>query len=477
MKVWFLSLLVLCFVCGGLTEDSKTYKVIKPTRVDQFIASEDVLVLFCQRGYGDCDFALNLLDKFGKSLSQFNIEGDLKTGYVESKDFVLIAQKYGSTRGLEFVYFQHGKVHNSVPFEKMKSIYQLAAWVENSSKDRLSEFESLEEFEKEVKHCSGEYSTIVYFSSTENKELDKQLLNIHLQYDSIFQVKAMRNPSLISQAGEQEGTVKVFQCYDNRLNKEFTRTIDDDLDKLVDWALHRGTPLVTKLNQETLNRAVRLFDMCIVAAIPEGQEERMVSMLTNVAKKQTIGVTWDYSNVLKSRMEDSGSSGDVFPTAIAIQSLDTVPIPWNENLPFNEENLITWVDKLRAGTAEPFRKSEPIPPKSNDAVKKLVYNNFVDTISSGKEDVVVLFYGRFERCPECYTAQYSFKQVAESSNFPVTFYEYNVVHNYLTQAVSRLPEVFLYQKNGDIIRYPDEPYTKKHFTQWLKKYYSVHDEL
>lgn len=454
------------------------YSIIKPHRIGEFITGSDSLVLYCTPTDIGCPLARSVLKAtIASGIQNMDIEGDLKLGYMDSMYLVAITKGLGSARGREFVYYQHGVVHNTIPAELMTNVDQLTKWLEMSSKDLLTEYTSMEEFNEEVKSCAGEFSTIVYFSDNQNPELDRELLQLHLKYDSIFQVKAMRKPALISAAGESLGTIKVFQCYDNTLSKEFTRVIDDDLNALTEWILHRGTPLVVKASEMTTRRAHLLFGLCVVVAIPEEEIDSMLPILTKVAKQRTVGFVYENSTNIQSWVEDAGGSGNVFPTAFAVHDPLEPPVAWDEKKKITESSLIAWIDQIQDGTVEPFRVSEAIPPPSKDALKPLVYDNFLDTVSHG--DNVVMFYGKYNRCPECYSALYAFRLTAEAKKFRgLSFYQYDISKNYLTQPLSRMPDIFLYKSSGDVIRFPDEPYTKKHFEKWLQKYFPIKkDEL
>merc|ERR1711934_1070385 len=103
-----------------------------------------------------------------------------------------------------------------------------------------------------------------------------------------------------------------------------------------------------------------------------------------------------------------------------------------------------------------FKKSAPIPPKAKGPVQTLVYDNFVATVSDPAKPAVVLFYGRYSRCPDCFSSILSFEKVANSFGRSLSFYQYNIVDNFLAQPVTRLPEIYLY-KDDVVARYPYNP--------------------
>lgn len=129
---------------------------------------------------------------------------------------------------------------------------------------------------------------------------------------------------------------------------------------------------------------------------------------------------------------------------------------------------------------EPSKKSAPIPEHSNGNVQSLVYDNFVQNVVESAKDSIVLYFGKHAKCPDCYAAIQNFEIAANElvgSKISVSFFKYNVDENYLTQAVSRLPEIYLYKK-GEVMRFPDEYPSKQSIIKWVKSKYShIHDEL
>uniref|UniRef100_A0A7S4HPY1 Protein disulfide isomerase n=1 Tax=Vannella robusta TaxID=1487602 RepID=A0A7S4HPY1_9EUKA len=461
---------------GNIKEGDNNYYTLLSNRIDAFVSAPDAIVLFCVNNE-QCSVSKTIFNLLAAEEDQLGV----KFGYFDSTpDYAPILKMLHCQMG-DFAFFQNGELHNKIPMNQIKKVSDLRDFVERSAHDLLPEVTTMAEFEEQVRSCNGEYSTVVYFASKQqNEELEKSLLQMFLRYDNIFQFRAMRNPDLIYEAGETENTVKVYQCYDHKLTKEFTHTVTSDIDALKQWILHKGMPFVTKSSTETIRRAIELFGLCIVVAIPSDQEDTVIPQITDIAKKlDSAGFVWNSEVSLKDSFIDSGATGKVFPTALALRSINEAPIVWNEKHKFTDPHITKWIRDIQNNEEELFKKSAPVPPVTDAPVQTLVYDNFVQTVSNPKKPAVVLFYGRHSRCPDCYNAMESFQKVAQSlkKSLSTSFYQYNIVENYLAQPVTRLPEIFLY-KDDVIARFPDRAFTPSNVEKWLRSYFPrVHDEL
>lgn len=74
-----------------------------------------------------------------------------------------------------------------------------------------------------------------------------------------------------------------------------------------------------------------------------------------------------------------------------------------------------FVDAVKAGTQEPFLKSEEVPAESHeDQVRVLVGKNFAEVVYDERHDVLVEFYAPW--CGHCQKLAPIYSQLAEKLN-------------------------------------------------------------
>lgn len=487
MKCTLAAVLIVCLL--GLCTASAAESTIPRLRLATFHrlmqSHPSVVILACHEMDDDCQVGWLILRDIVDNISKIPGLDKIQFGFFPTsvEDAGLIS-KFGLVNG-ELNYIQNAKVRHTMPASRMKIPDAAVEFLQRCSMDVIHEYTSAEQFEEEVKSCGGELSTVVYFADGVHDAVEETLIKIFYQFENVFQMGAVRDTKLIKKLGAQPGQIKVYQCYDHTLNKEFTHDLEDQVDvaALRSWILHRGTPLVARANRDTVNRAVELFGECIVVAIPDDQPE-IKDMLSRVAKalKGMVGFVWDTVEARKQHFIDVGATGNVFPSALGIVDLKAPPVVWDEKLPFTEQNLMEWAGAVANNEAQTFRKSAPIPePQPNERVQSLVYENFMSTVEQkGKRGVLVLFYGTYDRCADCYSSMVSFKAFADhqSKSFPVDFYTYDISQNYAAQKITRLPELYLY-KDDSIFRFPDRSFSPQSLMSWLHEEMRIprHDEL
>jgi len=87
-------------------------------------------------------------------------------------------------------------------------------------------------------------------------------------------------------------------------------------------------------------------------------------------------------------------SGTVFPTAVAFPKEfgeSHPPISFDEENAFTAESFTNWLAQLVAGTAVPWKKSEPIPSSNDGPVTVVVQKNFQSIVLDPAKDVLLEF--------------------------------------------------------------------------------------
>lgn len=474
------TILIFVSLCLLQSISCGTLQTLKPTKVGQFVRSNpDVVLLICS---GErCDLARSIY-KLVVNDDMIAADVPIVYGFFDSISTYSSIASTVSSSGSDLVYYVDGKKHASISIYDIDEMSDVIDFIEGSSKKLLPEVGSVQELEEQVSTCAGEYSTVLYFAENPDLSIVTFLLRFELEYGRIFQVFYVPE-KLRKQAGiDSNDVIKVYQCYDHVLTKDFSYDVKDfakDIDELEDWILKRGTPLVTRISRENLSAKLDIYNQAIIVAIPERNQDEIIQQITAVAKRVTdIGFLWGPEEELKERFIDSGATGNVFPTAIAIKSLKEMPIVWNEKHSLSESSLRKWAEDLLAGKVEPFKKSAPIPKQSNDQVQSLVFDNFASTVEKSKNPLVIFFDGKDSACEGCYSSRKIFEEVAaEFKNRKISFYNYNIAENYIPLALQSVPDIYLY-KNGEIIRYNDATTNIAKLKGFLKDQLpKIHDEL
>lgn len=175
--------------------------------------------------------------------------------------------------------------------------------------------------------------------------------------------------------------------------------------------------------------------------------DELIQTLEIVAEKfddKNFGFLYGDAEKLKRGIEGAGASGTVFPTILAINSETNSQFVFDENIDFSVENISHWLNGLLDGTAESFKKSQPIPEENNDIVKLLVAKTF--HFIDGK-DSLVLYYAPW--CPHCKALLPVFDQLAHNfADKNIFFAKIDPTENYHEEEITEIPTVVWYSSNG-----------------------------
>jgi len=153
-------------------------------------------------------------------------------------------------------------------------------------------------------------------------------------------------------------------------------------------------------------------------------------------------------------------SGNVFPTAIAFLSgFDNAepPISWDEEEEFTAEALTAWIDKVVAGTAVTWKKSEPIPASNDGPVKVVVQKSFDSIVLDKSKNVLLEFYAPW--CGHCKNLEPTYTALGEhfANDENVVIAKMDATANYVNSAygVRGFPSILFFPAGdkSDVLTY------------------------
>ena len=185
-----------------------------------------------------------------------------------------------------------------------------------------------------------------------------------------------------------------------------------------------------------------------VGSFEEDGGKSLVDLLTPIAEKYpSAGYLVGDSAYLARGVTSIGASGAVFPTAVSLNFAENTQAAFNEEIPFNAENLEKFVADSIAGTVVTYQKSEPIPENSDKGAVVLVAKNFAQYVGAGKP-AFVKYYAPW--CGHCKSLEPIWIELGSSfDQSDVYIAKIDATANYVNAPIEGYPTLIWYNSQGE----------------------------
>jgi len=432
MKFAFV-LLALAFAGAVLAFDGEVENgvyVLTPDNFDSFIAAEDfTLVEFYAPWCGHCK---KLAPEYEAAASAL----DVKLAKVDASEHQSLGQQFGVTGFPTLVWFTKGEAS---PYAGGRTTDTIVSWV---SKATTTEIPASTAEELAAAKADAKYAVVVLFGGSADDEAHQAVLPFFRNADDVT-VLAVYDAETIAAEGAADGDIRVYAAHaDEPATAQWS-----EFEEFLSFVTDNAYPRVVEFDNAQFARVSQQGEWLLLGVATyaeEGKKEEIISILEGVADAD-VGLLYADSAAMGRAVQGAGASGDVYPTVVGLNMGAQKQLVWNEENELTAESLNAWVAALKDGTAETFKKSEPIPEATNDAVVTLVYKNYAAE-TEGKK-AFVKYYAPW--CGHCKTLAPVWEELATAfADKDIVIGKFDATANHTDEPIQGFPTLIFYDGQG-----------------------------
>eukprot|EP01095_Lingulamoeba_sp_RSL-Kostka_P007508 TRINITY_DN23_c0_g2_i1.p1 TRINITY_DN23_c0_g2~~TRINITY_DN23_c0_g2_i1.p1 ORF type:complete len:472 (+),score=233.25 TRINITY_DN23_c0_g2_i1:50-1465(+) len=376
--------LVLLFVGTFCYETEDGVIVLTEDNFDEVVNSLDnVLVEFYAPWCGHCK-------KLAPEYANAAQNSDFNLAKVDATENGSLGQRFG-VRGYPTLKFFEGDADSPREYTGGRSESTIISWLTKNTINELPALSSQEEIDEF--NANNERAVILY------GENGDEALTVARGTD-YFAIAQVSDSGL---AGDNAGKIVLTVDYTDEV---FSTGADSSAEDLEAFLNENGFDTVVEFEREQYTRLMSTHDWLIIVVVDytdADAKEGVISMLKeSVDDNPKFAFTYGDKATWGNTASQLGSSGNFFPTAIAVGTPEGESQPqqvvFNEEQEFNADNFRAWLPTLIDGTYSVFEKSEPIPENNDGPVTVLVAKNYRDYVN---EDNIVFIKYYAPWCGHC----------------------------------------------------------------------------
>jgi len=427
-----LALTVLFAATFAVSQEEGVY-VLTTDSFDSWLAEQEfALIEFYAPWCGHCK---NLAPEYAQAAQTLGDASSAKLAKVDATEHPELGQKFGVSGYPTLFWFSKADGYSPVAYNGPRQAAGIVSWINNQVRTTLDVLDA-DDLQNTINENAPDATVVLYGEST----VYGALVSISKSIDGVhfYQVTKLGD--------HKDGEIVVYPSHTDAYTVEFT----DSIESFVSALLEKAFPPVVEFSQENFKRLAGSTDFVVVVVEDlqdEAKSTAVVSLMNEVATERTnFGFMYGDSNMLARGVQGAGASGNVFPTAIAINVENNQQIAYDEEMEFTAGNFGKWLDGLLDGTTKTFQKSEPIPEDNNGPVTTLVAKNF-DSIMSGKAGLVE-YYAPW--CGHCKSLAPVYEELGAhfKDNSNVVIAKIDATANYIAENVKGFPTLVWYDGKG-----------------------------
>lgn len=412
--------------------------VLTPDNFDDFVNGEEfTLVEFYAPWCGHCK-------KLAPEYEEAAAVLDIKLAKVDASEHQSLGQRFGVTGFPTLVWFTKGE--NS-PYGGGRTKDTIVSWV---SKSTTTEIPGANAEELSAAKDAAKYATVVLFGGAADDEAHQGVLPFYRNADDVT-LLSVYDADLVAAEGAADGDIRVYAKHtDEPATSQWTSFED-----FVSFVTANAYPRVVEFDNAQFARVSQQGDWLLLGVTPyaeEGKKDAIISILSGVSDAE-VGLLYADSVAMGRAVQGAGATGNVYPTVVGLNMNAQKQLVWDENKELTVESLNEWVAALKDGTAETFKKSEPIPEANDDAVVTLVYKNYAETVEGKK--AFVKYYAPW--CGHCKTLAPVWEELAAAfADKDVVIGKFDATANHTDEPIQGFPTLIFYDGEGEKETYQGE---------------------
>lgn len=443
MKVFYCLFVFITFLCYSFcVEQDEGVYVLTSDNFDSFIAENDfVLVEFYAPWCGHCKRLAPEYALAAQELASAN--ANAKLAKVDATEHPELGQAYG-VQGYPTLYW-FAKEAGSIPspYSGPREAPGIVNWISKQISNELSVIASQSELSSVLENAP-EAVVILYGESDGYSSL--------VSMNRASQDVAYAHINDVNEFGDfKNGDIVIYPTHKEPLSTQFSNN-----EELQEFVNNNAYAPVSEFTNASFRRASS--NQHVVIGVDDFQnkekKDNLQNILTQVSEKtEGIAFLFGDSNQLQRGVEGAGASGKVFPTLVAINTVEQSQLVWDEDLEFNVENVEKWANGLKDGSTKPFKKSEAIPEDDgSSSVKTLVAKNF-DSISG--KNALVEYYAPW--CGHCKSLAPIYEELGDFyKGKDVIIAKIDATANYVDAPIKGFPTLIWHAADGSTQLYEGE---------------------